>query len=97
MGERNRGSAKSIGPLTTGRGITASPRRTPLDNRSTSRAGWATETASSGRVSGAVAHLSKSRCAARQRDVIADQMLGMGDYRHAIGHGWTIGRHCGQL
>jgi len=38
------------------------------------------ETAGSGRVSGAVAHLSKSRRAARQRDAIADRMLGMGDH-----------------
>ena len=47
------------GPRTTGRGITASRRGTSLDSRSTSRVGWARETAGSGRVSGAVAHLSK--------------------------------------
>jgi len=34
--------------------------------------------AGSGRVSCAVAHLSKSRLAARRRDAIADRMLGMG-------------------
>ena len=79
-GEHDRGSAVVIGPRTTGRGITASPRRTPLDNdnRLTSLAGWAREMAISGRVSGAVAHLSKSRHAARRRDAIADRMLGMG-------------------
>jgi len=66
------GSATAIGPQTTDRGITASPHQTSLDNRSTSRVGWACETAGSGRVSSAVAHLSKSRRAARQRDAIAD-------------------------
>jgi len=49
--------------------------------------GWARETASSGRVSGAVAHLSKSRRAARRRDAIADRMLGMGDHSPAVGRG----------
>jgi len=95
-GERDRGSATAIGPWTTGRGITASPCRTPLDNRSMSRAGWARETAGSGRVSGAVAHLSKSRRAARRRDAIADRMPGMGDHRPAVVRGQTIGRHCGR-
>ena len=49
------------------------PRRTPLDNdnRLTSLAGWAREMAGSGRVSGAVAHLSKSRRAELRRDAIA--------------------------
>ena len=61
------------------------PRRTPLDNRSTSRGGWASETAGSGRVSGAVAHLSKSRRAAQRRDATTDRMLGMGDHRPAVG------------
>ena len=46
--------------------------------------------AGSGRVSGAVAHLSKSRRAARWRDTIADRMLGMGDHRPAVGRGWTM-------
>jgi len=77
-GERDRGSATAIGPQTTGQGITASPRRTSLDNRSTSCVGWARETAGSGRVSGAVAHVSKSRHAGRRRDAIADRMPGMG-------------------
>jgi len=45
-----------------------------------SRAGWVRETAGNGRVSGAVAHLSISRRAARQRDAIADRMPGMGDH-----------------
>ena len=54
--KNDQGSATAIGPRTTGRGITASPRRTSLDNRSTSRAGWARETAGSSRVSGAVVH-----------------------------------------
>jgi len=40
-----------------------------------SRAGWVRETAG-----GAVAHLSISRRAARQRDAIADRMPGMGDH-----------------
>ena len=57
------------------------PRRTPLDNRSTSWAGWARKTASSGRVFGAVAHLSKSRRTARRRYSITDWMPGMGDHR----------------
>jgi len=69
-GERDRGS-------TTGRGIIASPRWT--------REGWARETASSGRVSSAVAHLLKSRRAERRRDAIADRLLGIGDHRPAIG------------
>ena len=50
--------------------------------------GWVRETAGSGRVSGAVAHLSKRRRAARRRDAIADRtdrMLGMGDHRPAVG------------
>ena len=34
----------AVGPRTTGRGITASPRRTPLDNRLTLRVEWARET-----------------------------------------------------
>jgi len=49
--------------------------------------GWVREMASSGRVSGAVAHLSKSRRAVRRRDAIADRMLGMGDHRPAGGRG----------
>ena len=35
----------------------------------------------------AVAHLSKSRRAARRRDAIADRMLGVGDHRPALGRG----------
>jgi len=88
-GERDRGSATANGPRMMGRGITPS-RRTPLDNRSTSRGGWARETADSGHVSGAVAHLSKRRRAARQRDAIADRMPGMGDHRPAVGRGCTM-------
>ena len=57
--QNDRGSATAIGPRTTGQGITASPHQTSLDNRSTSRAGWARETAGSSRVSGAVVHPSK--------------------------------------
>ena len=68
-------------------------RRTPLDNWSTSRAGWACEMVGSGRVSSAVAHLSKSRRAARRRDAIADRMSGTVDHRPAVGRGLTIGRH----
>jgi len=49
--------------------------------------GRAREMASSGRVSGAMAHLSKSRRAARRKDAIADRMLGMGDHRPAVGRG----------
>jgi len=52
--------------------------------------GWARETASSGQVSGAMAHLSKSRHAARRRDAIVDRMLGMGDHRPTVGHGWMM-------
>jgi len=63
-GERDRGSTTAIGPLTTGRGITAS---LPPVGRRWTREGWARETASSGRVSGAVVHLSKSRRAAQQQ------------------------------
>ena len=73
------------------------PPRTPLDNWSTSRAGWADETAGSGWVSVAVAHLSKSRRAARRRAAIADRMPGMGDHRPTVGRGRTIGRHFGWL
>ena len=99
MREYDRGSTTAIGPRTTGRGITASPhRRTPLDNdnRLTSLEGWAREMAISGRVSGAVAHLSKHRRAARRRDAIADRMLGIGDHRPAVGRRRTIGRHSGR-
>ena len=73
-------------------------RRTPLDNdnRLTSLEGWAREMAISGRVSGAVAHLSKRRRAARRRDAIADRMLGIGDHRPAVGRRRTIGRHSGR-
>jgi len=79
-----RGRATGEAQRTTGREITASPsRRTPLDNRSTLRAVWARETAGSGRVSGPVAHLSKSRRAARRRVAIADRMLGVGDHRRS--------------
>jgi len=46
--------------------------------------------AGSGRVSGAVAHLSKRRRAAQRRDAIADRMPGMGDHRPAIGRGSTM-------
>jgi len=55
--------------------------------------GWAREMAGSGWVSGTVAHLSKSRRAARRRDAIADRMLGMGDHRPAVGRGrmMTVG------
>jgi len=56
-GELDRGSTTTIGPRTTGRRITASP-----VGRRWTREGWAREMASRGRVSGAVAHLSKSRC-----------------------------------
>jgi len=80
MGERDWGSTTA--PWMTG-GITAS---SPVGRRWT-REGWARETASSGRVSGAVAHLSKSRRAARRRDAIANRMLGMGDHRPAVGRG----------
>jgi len=61
----------------------------PVGHRWT-REGWARETASSGQVSGAVAHLSKSRRAARRRDAIADRMLGVGDHRPAVGRGWMM-------
>ena len=96
----DRGSATAIGPRTTaGESPPPPSRRTPLDNRSTSRGGCVRETAGSGRVSGAVAtavvilrndgravaHLSKSRRAARRRDAIANRMLGVGDHRPAIG------------
>jgi len=43
--------------------------------------------ASSSRVPGAVAHLSKRSRAARRRDAIADRMLGMGDHRPDVGRG----------
>ena len=88
------GTGKCNGLRTTGRGITPSPHQTSLDNQLTSRAGWAREMAGSGRVSGAGAHLSKSRRAARRRDLIADRMPGMGDHRPAIVRGRTISRHC---
>ena len=82
--ERDRGSTTAIGPQMKGRGITASP---PTVGCRWTREGWARETVSSGRVSGAVAHLSKSRRAARRRDAIADRMLGMGDHRPAVERG----------
>jgi len=59
----------------------------PAVGRRWTREGWARETASSGRVSCAVARLSKSRRAAQWRDVIADRMLGMGDHRPAVERG----------
>ena len=73
-GELDRGSTTAVGPRTTGRGITAYP---PV-GRCWTWEGWARETASSCRVSGAVAHLSKSRRAARLRDAIADLDAGHG-------------------
>jgi len=76
----------AIGPRTMGRGITA-PRRTPLDNQSTSRADLACETAGSGWVSGAVTHVSKHMLGTRQGDAIADRMPGMGNHRLAVGCG----------
>jgi len=54
------------------------------------RGGWARETAGSGRVSGAVVHLSIRRRAARRRDAFADRMPGMGDQRPAVGRGRTM-------
>jgi len=90
-GKRNSHRLPDDGP-----GITASPHQTSVDNRSTSRAGWVRETAGSGRVSGAMAHLSKSRRAARRRAAIADRMPGMGDHRPTVRRGRTIGRHCGR-
>ena len=58
-----------IGPWTTGRRIAPLPGRTPLDNCSSLRApgGWARLTAGSGRVSGAVAHVSKHELGTRRR------------------------------
>jgi len=85
-GERDRGSTTAIGPRTTGREIPPPP---PVGRRWT-REGWASETASSGQVSGAMAHLSKSRRAARRRDAIADRMLGVGDHRPDVGRGWMM-------
>jgi len=60
----------------------------PVGHRWTiARGRWARETVGSGRVSGAMAHLSKSRRVARRRDAIADRMLGMRDHRPAVGRG----------
>jgi len=96
--ERDRGNAMAIGP----RGPDDGPENHPppcwtsLDNRSTSRAGWARETAGSSRVSGALAHVSKHMLGTRQGDAIANQMPGMRDHRPAIGRladivgGWHI-------
>jgi len=58
-----------IGPRTTGRRIAPLPGRTPLDNWSSLRVpgGWARLTAGSGRVSGAVAHVSKRELGTRRR------------------------------
>jgi len=65
----------------------AGPRQMPLDNRSMSRAGWARKTAGSGRVSGAVAHLSKRRRGVQRgtRSPTGLQMLCTGDHRHTVG------------
>ena len=89
--------ASDVNRLSLSRGVRRGS-QTPLDNdnRLTSLAGWAREMAGSGRVSGAVAHLFKSRHAARRRDAIADRMLGMGDHRPAVGRSRTISRHCGR-
>jgi len=53
--------------------------------------GWAHEMASSGRVSGAVAHLLKRRLEMQQGDAIAYRTPGTGDPRTTIGCSWTIG------
>jgi len=58
--------------------------------------GWACKMAGSGRVSSAVAHVSKHRLGTRRGDSIADQPPGMGDHRPTVGCSWTIGRRHGQ-
>ena len=83
-----------IGPWTTGQGITPPPRprRTLLDNWSSSWApgGWARLMAGSGRVSGAMVHVSK-----RDRGGVAsvDRTLSTGDQRPAVVRGRTFSRH----
>jgi len=90
-GESDRGSATAIGPRTTSRGITASHPPSDTAGQSVDVAGgWVRETAGSGRVSGAVVHLSKRRRAARRRDAIADWMPGMRDHRPTVGRGRTM-------
>jgi len=68
------------------------PRRTLLDNWSSSWApgGWARLMAGSGRVSGAMVHVSK-----RDRGGVAsvDRTLSTGDQRPAVVRGRTISRH----
>ena len=79
MGARPR---KCNGYRPRGRRAGESPPPPPSDTAGQSvdvAEGWARETAGSGRVSGAVAHLSKLRRAARWRDVIGDRMLGTED------------------
>ena len=63
--KRNGRSASGM----AGRGIATRPHQTPLYVAG----GWARKTAGSSRVSGAVAHLSKSRRAARRSDAIANR------------------------
>ena len=59
------------------------PRQTPLDSRSTSQADWARETVGSGRVSGAVTHVSEhAGNATGGCDRRPDS--GMGDYRPGV-------------
>ena len=81
FGERDQGSTTAIG-----RWAGESPPPPPVGRRWT-REGWASETVSNGRVSCAVARLSKSTRAAERRDAIADRMLGMGDHRPAVERG----------
>jgi len=61
-----------------------------LDAAGRGRDGRVKRRAAAGSPAGAVAHLSKSRRAARRRDAIADWMPGMGDHRPTVGRGRTM-------
>ena len=66
VGGGDHGNAMADRPLDGGPGNRRPPRQMPLDNQLTSRDDGRRETACSGRVSGAMAHVSKRRRAARR-------------------------------
>jgi len=90
MGERDRGSAMADWP---GRWAGESPcPPSDMDNQSMSRAGGEHEMVGNGRVSFAMAHLSKRRHGERRGNAIANRPpdAGYGRPRPAVGCGQTI-------
>jgi len=97
MGERDRGSAMADWP---GRWAGESPcPPSDMDNQSMSRAGGEHEMVGNGRVSGAMAHLSKLRHGERRGNAIANRSpdAGYGRPRPAVGCGQTISQDLSAL